>query len=207
MIVGLLVAAGFGRRFDPTGTRSKLESRIASSMVAVRTARPLLVHCDRVIAAVRPESVRLADELAAAGCEIAVVTGVEGMGNSIACGARAATGLETLRMLLVQPADMPWLTAEAVRQVVHAPATDDQPIVVPTFHGRDGHPVRFDRRLLPALAQLSGEHGARHLLRRHPPLRVPVDDAGIVRDVDTPEDLQPSEQAPAGASDPEPPKR
>ena len=189
MIVGLLVAAGHGRRFDPTGARSKLEMRIGSMMVAVRTAQPLLANCDRVIAAVRPDSDRLADELAAAGCEIALVDGDEGMGNSIACGARAAARFDTLRMLLVQPADMPWLEASAVRQVVQADAKDDQFIVVPTFNGRDGHPVRFDPRLVAALAQLSGERGARQLLLRHPPLRIPVDDAGVVRDLDTPADL------------------
>jgi molybdenum cofactor cytidylyltransferase len=163
--------------------------RIGSMMVAVRTAQPLLANCDRVIAAVRPDSKRLADELAAAGCEIALVDGDEGMGNSIACGARAAARFDTLRMLLVQPADMPWLDGSAVRQVVQANAEEDQLIVVPTFDGRDGHPVRFDPRLVAALAQLSGERGARQLLLRHPPLRIPVDDAGVVRDLDTLEDL------------------
>jgi molybdenum cofactor cytidylyltransferase len=145
---------------------------------------------------VRPDSARLADDLAAAGCEIAVVAGDEGMGNSIACGARVAARLEALRMLLVQPADMPWLGSLAVRQVVQAVAREDQPIIVPTFQGHDGHPVRFDRRLVPALTQLSGERGARQLLLRYPPLRIAVDDAGVVRDLDTPEDLDPPPAGP-----------
>jgi molybdenum cofactor cytidylyltransferase len=195
MIVGLLVAAGHGRRFDPTGARSKLEAFLDGMMVAVRTAQPLLAQCDRVIAAVRPESTQLADALARAGCEIATVTGEEGMGNSIACGARHAASYEALRMLLVQPADMPWLGPMSVRQVVRAQAAGGQLIVVPTYRGQDGHPVRFDRSLVPALAQLSGERGARQLLQRHPPLRIPVDDAGVVRDLDTPGDLGPADMA------------
>lgn len=188
-VVGLLVAAGRGRRFDPTGARSKLEARLDGEMVAVRTARALLAGCDRVIAAVRPESDSLSAALRQAGCEIAPVGGDEGMGNSIACGARAALLHEDLRLLLVQPADMPWLAGASVRQVAQAVAQDGQVIVLPTFGGQDGHPVRFDRRIVPALAQLSGERGARHLLRRHPPLRIPLDDAGVVRDLDTPADL------------------
>ena len=64
-----------------------------------------------------------------------------------------------------------------------------QLIVVPTYKGQDGHPVRFDASLVPALAQLSGERGARHLLLRYPPLRIPLDDAGVIRDMDTPADL------------------
>ena len=53
MIVGLLVAGGYGRRFDPTGARSKLEVRLDGVMVAARTAQSLLAGCDRVIAVVR----------------------------------------------------------------------------------------------------------------------------------------------------------
>ena len=43
MIVALLVAAGYGRRFDPTGSHAKLEARIDGAMVAVQTAG----HCWR----------------------------------------------------------------------------------------------------------------------------------------------------------------
>ena len=189
MIVGLLVAAGYGRRFDPTGARSKLEARLGGTLIAVRTAQSLLAGCDRVIAVVRPESTALADELAHAGCEIATVDGEEGMGNSIACGARSALRYKAMRLLLVQPADMPWLGAASVRQVAQAAAQGGQLIVVPTYKGQDGHPVRFDASLAPALAQLRGERGARQLLQRHPPLRIALDDAGVVRDLDTPADL------------------
>lgn len=187
MIVGLLVAAGYGRRFDPTGASAKLEAMLGGSMIAVHTARALLAHCDRVIACVRPDSPRLAAALAAAGCEIVPVTGEEGMGNSIACGARRAAACRGVEAILVQPADMPWLTPESVRVV--AKAGTDRLIVLPAYQGQDGHPVRFDRSLLPELALLGGERGARQLLLRHPPLRIAVDDAGVVRDVDTPADL------------------
>ena len=189
-IVGLLVAAGRGRRFDPSGVRSKLEARLGGAMVAVRTAQALLACCDHVIAAVRPDSVALAEQLRLAGCEIVPVNGEEGMGTSIACGARAALRQPHLRVLLVQPADMPWLEADSVRQVAQAAAGAGQLIVLPTFRGQDGHPVRFDASLVPALAQLSGDRGARQLLSSHPPLRMPVDDAGVVKDLDTPADLQ-----------------
>jgi molybdenum cofactor cytidylyltransferase len=189
MNLGLLVAAGYGRRFDPSGTRSKLETRLDGMMVAVRTAQALLAHCDTVIAAVRPESTALANELAAAGCEIATVTGAEGMGTSIACGARLAWSHAALKMLLVQPADMPWLDPLSVRRVIDAQPSEGQLIVVPTYLGQDGHPVRFERDLVPQLMQLSGERGARRLLEHHPSLRLALADEGVVRDLDTPQDL------------------
>jgi molybdenum cofactor cytidylyltransferase len=192
MNVALLVAAGYGRRFDPTGIHAKLEARIDGTMVAVHTARALLAHCDRVIACVRPASIRLADELAAAGCDIEQVQDEAdaGMGHSIACGARRAAGIEGLQTLLVQPADMPWLAAGSVDAILRAPL--DRLTVLPTYRGQDGHPVRFAVELLPELAQLSGERGARPLLLRHPPLRIAVEDPGVVRDVDAPADLTPA---------------
>ena len=189
-VVGLLVAAGFGRRFDPTGRRSKLEARIDGEMVAVRTARALLAGCDRVIAALRRESTVLADALGQAGCEIAWVSGTEGMGTSIGCAARAALAAPAAPgALLVQPADMPWLAAATVQRLCAAISPGGEPIVVPVFRGQDGHPVRFDGSLAPALAALSGERGARGLLQRHPTHRMPVADPGVVRDLDTPADL------------------
>lgn len=187
MIAALLIAAGFGRRFDPTGRRSKLEAQLDGTMVAVRTARSLLGQCDRVLACVRPAAAGLAQALAAEGCEIVAVAGEEGMGSSIAGGARRAAELPDLAALLVQPADMPWLSPGAVRTIVQAPR--DRLIVLPTWQGRDGHPVRFDRSLLPELMALNGDRGARQLLLRHPPLRIASDDDGVVRDVDTPADL------------------
>ena len=196
MIAALLIAAGFGRRFDPTGRRSKLEARIDGTMVAVRTARALLGSCDRVLACVRPAAAELAQALAAEGCEIVAVAGEEGMGSSIAGGARRAADLPGIAELLVQPADMPWLSASSVRAIVQAPR--DRRIVLPTWQGQDGHPVRFDRTLLPDLMALSGDRGARQLLLQHPPLRIAVDHDGVVRDVDTPADLA----APSGRDDP-----
>jgi molybdenum cofactor cytidylyltransferase len=190
-VIGILVAAGYGRRFDPSGARSKLEEPIDGVMVAVRTAQALLAGCDRVVAAVRPESTRLATALARAGCIIAPVSGPEGMGTSIGCAARTARADPHLRALLVQPADMPWLAPGTVRLLAEAAAPAGQGIIVPTFRGQDGHPVRFDARLAGELAGLSGERGARPLVLRHPPHRIPVDDAGVVRDLDTPADLEP----------------
>lgn len=187
-VIGLLIAAGHGRRFDPTGRRSKLEQPVDGEWVAVRTARALAAGCDAVIAVLRPESTALATALGSIGCRVVAVTGPEGMGTSIACGARAALAETGCTQVLVQPADMPWISAATVLQIAQTPS-GLQSIVVPVFQGRDGHPVRFDRRHLPDLAALGGERGARPLLERHAPLRIPVDDPGVIRDLDTPADL------------------
>ena len=64
-------------------------------------------------------------------------------------------------------------------------------ICVPTWRGRRGHPVGFGKAYFDALRGLSGDRGARALLEVHADavVAVPVEDAGILQDVDTREDL------------------
>jgi molybdenum cofactor cytidylyltransferase len=68
----------------------------------------------------------------------------------------------------------------------------DEPgsIVVPTESGSRGNPVLFGASHFDALAEVTGDRGGRALIAACPDVvRVPVDDTGIHRDVDRPEDL------------------
>ncbi|MGL6044682.1 MAG: nucleotidyltransferase family protein, partial [Sandaracinobacteroides sp.] len=62
--------------------------------------------------------------------------------------------------------------------------------VVPALGGRRGNPVGFARSLWPELMAVSGDRGARGLLERLGAVEVKVDDPGILRDLDRPEDLE-----------------
>lgn len=201
-VIGLLLAAGRGRRFVaasvPTGSGApdKLLAAHAGGTVIGHALAALQSGCDAVIAVIRPDaSDALRSALSAVTC-IEAEHADQGMGYSLAAGARACAqaGADAV---LVLPGDMPWLNASTVQQVVRAlrvggPATQRARIVVPALpNGRTGHPVGFGADHLPALAQLSGERGARGLLDTQPVLCVTVEDAGILRDVDTPSDLLP----------------
>lgn len=233
--VGLLLAAGRGRRFAaaradravrPAGTHGaadlrggpsstsvgdgvagvppddalpddKLLARVDGAPVARRALDALRAGCDAVIAVVRPDgSPALRDALAGARiveCPVADL----GMGHSLAAAARAAID-DAANAVLVMPADMPWLAPETARAIAEAAREGGEDaravrIVVPELpDGRRGHPVAFGAAHLPALARLSGDRGARALLNAFPLRLVQVDDAGILRDVDTPRDLPPS---------------
>ncbi len=59
-------------------------------------------------------------------------------------------------------------------------------------------PVCFDRTCFPLLEGLDGDEGARSMLRAHPELgvrAVPVADARVLDDVDTPDELARVEEA------------
>ena len=60
-------------------------------------------------------------------------------------------------------------------------------IVIPTFRNRRGHPVVFPRPLWPELRNSPDQVGARAVVLAHHGeiVEVPVDDEGIVKDIDT----------------------
>jgi molybdenum cofactor cytidylyltransferase len=64
-------------------------------------------------------------------------------------------------------------------------------IVVPRYQGQRGNPVGFAAKFTDDLLRLSGDQGARALFEKYPSdvEYIDTDDAGILIDIDTPEDL------------------
>lgn len=199
-VVGLLLAAGRGRRFDAAGARDKLLQPLAGRPVARHALDALAGGCDAVVAVLRPDApTALRDLIRDGGVEQVVCLDADlGLGHSLASAIREATARYRPAAVLVLPADMPWVmraTVIAVSDAARAgPATARAArIVVPRLaDGRRGHPVAFGADHFAALAALSGDRGARALLDTLPLTVIETDDAGILRDVDTPSDLPPS---------------
>lgn len=189
--IGLLLAAGRGSRFDPTGRADKLLAMVAGQPAVLRALAALSPAVDQVVAVVRPDArgAAVAAVLARADCTALPCADAEsGMGHSLACAAAEARRRGAARVV-VMLGDLPFVRTDTVARVVAAVAGPDA-IAVPTHGGERGHPVAFGAAHLPALAQASGDRGAGALLRSHPVTTVDVDDPGIRRDVDTPADLE-----------------
>ncbi len=113
-----------------------------------------------------------------------------GMASSVATGFAALAGRGGTAALL-WPVDVVRVAAASVSAVVTAAAADR--IVVPTWQGRGGHPAAFGRALWGELATCDAlPQGARSILHRAPArvTRLPVDDPGVLADVDLPADLE-----------------
>jgi CTP:molybdopterin cytidylyltransferase MocA len=108
-----------------------------------------------------------------------------GMGSSLRRAAEVVDG-----GTLVFLGDMPWVPEWAARAVLSR--AGDRP-VAPSYRGRRGFPVYLPASLRPKLLELSGDIGARELIKDGCEL-IPCDDPGVVWDVDFEEDLSPSSQ-------------
>jgi molybdenum cofactor cytidylyltransferase len=193
--VGILMAAGRGRRFDPLGQRNKLLQVLpGGDPVVVASARKLLAVLPSVIAVVPPDDGGVGAQLAALGCEVTVCPDADsGMAASLVHAIRHSLSnsqkpAHLPDSWLVALGDMPHVAPATLQALADALAAG-APIAAPVMGGRRGNPVGFGRVHLDALLALQGDQGARRLLQACPVTEVPVDDAGIFRDIDTAADL------------------
>ena len=87
-------------------------------------------------------------------------------------------------------ADMPWIQPATI-SVLADRLKKGASMVAPVYAGQRGHPVGFSSRWLQPLRDLSGDKGARDLIRDHSDALelVTTKDAGVVKDIDYPQDL------------------
>jgi molybdenum cofactor cytidylyltransferase len=141
------------------------------------------------LAVVRVDDSPLQHCLQQAGIETVVNPRADrGMGGSLACAVAASSSGDGWCIL---PADMPFITPETVERVVTS-LRRGAAIALPCFRGQRGHPVGFSRIYRERLLALQGDRGARSILADEPRaiVQVPTEDAGILQDIDTPQDLQ-----------------
>lgn len=184
---GILLAAGFSRRFGGNKLLQPLTDGVPMALAAARHLRAALPE---VLAVANPGDPALAQLLDEDGFPVAVCPRAwEGMGAS---SAWAVSHTPRASAWIVALADMPFIRPETIVRVADATARPTT-LAVPVFHGRRGHPVGFGGAYFEALARLTGDEGARSILRDHAEqVRwLACEDPGILKDIDTPADLAP----------------
>lgn len=184
----LLLAAGLSRRMG----ENKLLLPLGGAPVVAHSADAVLASGAEPVVVVTgrdAEAVRTA--LAGRALVFAHNPAAEaGLAGSLRVGLAALPA--DVDGALVCLADMPWQRAADLAALIAAfRASGGRAICAPVFAGRRGNPVLWPARYFAALAALHGDRGARELLTAHASevCYVPVSDAGVTRDVDTPEDL------------------
>jgi CTP:molybdopterin cytidylyltransferase MocA len=190
LVVGLLLAAGGGRRM---GGRPKallpLHGRtlVEHAVQALRDGGCARVH---VVLGASADQVRARARLP--GCVLLDNPKWQtGMGSSLRLGldSLAGTGADAALVALV---DQPGIGAEAVSRVRTA-CTSPATLAAASYEGRRGHPVLFGAQHWPAVAaSANGDEGARSYLRtRADEIElVECGDIADPTDIDRPADLE-----------------
>ncbi|HXW23036.1 MAG TPA: nucleotidyltransferase family protein [Rhodomicrobium sp.] len=183
----LMLAAGLSRRM---GGPNKL--------LQPYRGRPLLAHALRIT-----EEFEFRDRVAVTGRDSAQVQALaetfnvrcvfnprfaEGLGTSIAAGARALG--PDINGVFIALGDMPEIEPDVYSAL--AGKFMQHSIILPLHRGSRGHPVLFCTSYISELSALSGDEGARSLLRGHANRIAAVETAnpGVLRDIDTREDFE-----------------
>jgi len=183
--VALLLAAGYSRRF---GADKRLAQLANGTHVAVQSAWLLQAAGLAVQAVIRPEDERLQLLFQQQGVHcIDCMEAALGMAASLRAGVEATPQAAAW---LVALADMPFIQPATVQRLI-AVWRQQGGIVLPSWQGKRGHPVIFTAPYREALLALQGDQGARPVLQQHAAAvqTVPLEDAGIHQDIDTPQAL------------------
>ena len=186
LLRAILLAAGRGTRFG----EDKLAHPMADGLpIAVHAARNLGATGLHVTAVVRPQQEHLARVLKGEGLDVVFCRDADlGMGHSLAYGVEQA---KDAGGWIVALGDMPSIKTATIRRVIHA-LKGGAGIAAPEFQGRRGHPVGFSARHYAELVALTGDEGARSVMKRHRDelVLVDCDDPGVLYDIDHKADLR-----------------
>jgi molybdenum cofactor cytidylyltransferase len=186
-VAAVVLAAGMSSRM---GGRNKLLREIGGvpmirrSVEAVlsASASPVIVVTGRDEAAIKE---------ALSGLAVRFVHNPDfaaGMAGSLKAGIAAVPADSDGAVVAL--GDMPFVTAHHIDRLIAAYDEDEgRTICVPTHDGKWGNPVLWSRRYFHEMLAITGDKGARELLHSYADklCEVPMEDAGILRDFDTPE--------------------
>ena len=188
MIAAIILAAGASRRMGqpkmllPFGRSTVLETVIANVLAspAERTVVVLGAHRSRLAPLVRRYPVEI----------VVNPEPARGMLSSIQVGLRTLP--RTPGAVFIMPGDHPAVPAAVFSALAEARVQSGRGLIVPVHGGRGGHPLLLDLRYRGEVGRLDFGIGLRGLLALYPEdiLRLETDEAGVLLDLDRPEDCR-----------------
>ena len=192
MIGAIVLAAGSSRRFNGDKRKATLPT---GKMVIQQSVETALSCFDEVTLALRDGDNAFSAELSLLinNPKLNIVQAPDsalGMGHSLANAIRQVNDWDGVFVFL---ADMPHLRLATIAHLKAAFRANekDSPIIEPLHDGQLGHPVGFAASYFDALAALTGDKGAKSVINANAAkvIKVTVNDTGVLKDIDTPEDL------------------
>ena len=188
-IAGIVLAAGTSSRF---GDENKLLADVNGRTVIAQSVQNLTDSTiDTVYVVTGNEHHHVENTIGHLGVQTVTNKAYEqGQATSIRTGIRAVRRVP-IDAVLISLGDMPFVTPSTINRLIATYQQVAAGIIVAGYQGRRGNPVLFDASYLESLASIRGDTGARHFIREsNDAVLVETEDPGVVRDIDTPDDLK-----------------
>jgi molybdenum cofactor cytidylyltransferase len=189
-MIGVLLAAGFSRRF---GQANKLLHVLPDGLsIGYASAKNLIDALPVSVAVIQPDNHELAGQLESVGLKVVACKIEQGMAYSLATATQyAGMFAESSEGFVIALADMPFIRPATIEMVANR-LSQGNPIVLPTYLGARGHPVGFAAKFRGELEKLQGDEGARSIIKSHQDAVhvFECEDYGILMDIDTQADLR-----------------
>jgi molybdenum cofactor cytidylyltransferase len=182
-IAALIPAAGFSSRM---GLYKPLLPLSPSTLVIERAVNTFLeagISDLKVIVGHKVEL--LSPVLERLGVEIVLNKDYEeGMYSSVRVGVQSLT--EKTEAFFFLPADYPLVSNKTIEQIAREYNKGSCEIIYPVYQGQRGHPPLISKTVIPSILESDGQGGLRRVLQEsvNAELEVPVDDKGILIDLD-----------------------
>jgi molybdenum cofactor cytidylyltransferase len=184
----LILAAGASSRM---GRPKQLLNFRGKSLLRRAVETAMEVPVDQVIVVLGFEAQRLMPELEGTGATVVLNEHwAEGMSTSLRGGLAAVA--QDARGVLIYPSDMPFVTPEALQQLMEKQHESGRPATMSEVGGVKGVPVYITRSIFPAMMIQEGDQGGGGYLRAHPDLVefVHFADEQLMVDLDKPADYR-----------------
>jgi molybdenum cofactor cytidylyltransferase len=189
--IGVILAAGRGGRMGgkkqltPWPTAAGTMPLVAAAYEAIR---PI---CDEMVVVLGHEADAVALALGGRSFHRAESDPHAPMFDSIRAGIRVAQRINANAAIVLQPGDHPEVARSTLDSLTNWSLKRPVQTIIPEYAGRGGHPIVIPPHIAALLIEAECPAGLGQFWLDHPDLchRVPIDDAKVVRDIDTPADL------------------
>jgi len=185
-VAAVVLAAGMSRRM---GTPKQL-LRMGGETILERTLKNVRAsNVGEIVLVLGHAADDLQKAIATEGLKVVINPDYQqGMGTSLRFGLSAVDADAALIVL----ADQPWISSDTFNRLIECHQERRPQIIVPTYRGFRGNPVLLDHSVFHEMQALKGDVGCRAIFGDHTDgiLKLPVNDPGILLDIDSRDDFE-----------------
>ncbi len=186
MISCILLAAGLSQRFGSPKALANLNNQ----RVIQHIQKTLLVSsCDEIIIVLGAEATAI-EPYVFNHKRIRIVYNKDynlGQTASVQAGVREANS--STNGLMFWPVDCPLISLLTVETLIEEFNNAPADILIPSYQEKRGHPPIFNQSLRAKILNLPLTQGLNSLFAEHPPQSLAIDDPGITKSFNTPEEF------------------